>query len=118
VDPVGFGRLLAFIEQLRTDPKLVSKLLDHGFGNDRGDAISVMKWIGVQKVEKLPVWRVKSWDLEKQGLRYRLIYCFNWPDQSYNIMAVVPRSELNYDDPQHPIRRRVSSRVRAEFPRA
>lgn len=118
VDQVAFSRLVAFIQQLKADPALISKLLDHGFGDGRNEAISVMKWIGVQKQERLPVWRVKSWDLERQGLRYRLIYCYNWPDQSYNIMAVVSRDELNYDDPAHPIRQRVTKRVREEFPRA
>lgn len=117
-DPEGFYRLVAFIQQIRTDARLVDKLLDHGHGSDRKEPISVMKWIGVQKVERLNVWRVKSWDLERQRLKYRLIYCYNWPDQSYNIMAIVPRDEIDYDDPSHPIRLRVIKRVREEFPRA
>lgn len=117
-DPVGFARLAAFVQQLRADSALVDKLLDHGHGSDRTGVISVMKWIGVQKVERLPVWRVKSWDLERQGLKYRLIYCYNWRDQSYNIMAIVPRNAIDYDDPTHPIRQRVTQRIREEFPGA
>lgn len=118
VDPTGFRCLVAFIEQLRADHALMDKLLDHRYGSDRKGVISVMKWINVQKVERLPVWRAKSWDLERQGLKYRLIYCYNWPDQSYNIMAIVPRGDIDYDDPNHPIRKRVTQRIREEFPHA
>ena len=117
-DPIAFSRLIAFLEQLQADPGLVLRLLEHKFGNDRSEPISVMKWLDVQKREKLPVWRVKSWDLERSGLRYRLIYCYNWPDQTYNVMAIVHRDELDYDNPAHPIRQRIAGRVRRDFPRA
>ncbi len=117
-DVVAFNRLVAFIQQLKVDPSLIDRLLDHGAGSDRTGPISVMQWLSVKKVERVPLWRVKSWDLERNGLKYRLIYCYNWPDKSYNIMAVVSRDSLNYDDPQHPIRKRVVQRIREEFPRA
>lgn len=115
---MAFFRLVALIEQLKTDRALASKLLEHGFGNDRTGDISVMKWIEVYKKENRPVWRLKSWDMERRGLSYRLIYCYNYPDQSYNIMAIVPRKELDYDDPSHPIRQRVINRIKADFPNA
>lgn len=114
----GFSRLVAFIQQLRADPRLVDKLLDHGYGADRTGGYSVMKWIGVKNVERLPAWRVKSWDMERQGLKYRIIYCYDWRDQSFNILAIVPRDQLDYDDLTHPIRLRITRRIKEEFPHA
>lgn len=114
----GFNRLVAFIQQLRADPNLKDKLLDHGYGEDRSTPISVKKWISALRVERVPVWRLRMWDLEQDGLNYRIIYCYNWQDRSYNIMAIVHRDELDYDDPNHPIRKRVTARVKQEFPLA
>jgi len=118
-DPVAAGRLVALIQQLKADPGLKDKLLDQGFGDDRKEPISVKKWHSVYvKVERQPVWRLKSWELERDGLKYRLIYLYYWRDQSYNILAIVPRGEINYDDPSHPIRKRITGRIRSEFPGA
>jgi hypothetical protein len=62
-----------------------------------------------------PVYRLRAWDLERQGLRYRLIYIYRWKDQSFNILAVVARAELDYDNPEHPIRQRILATIRHDF---
>ena len=92
--------------------------MDSGHGSDRVGPIAVMKWHDAQRVARLPLWRLKFWDLEKSGLKYRVIYLYNWPDRSYNVMAVVHRDSFDYDDPTDPIRIRVFGRCRVEFPRA
>jgi hypothetical protein len=118
IDPLGFNRLVALIQQLKVDSLLISKLLDHDFGHDGSKDISVSKWLNVYKIERLPIWRLKFWDLEDEGLKYRIIYCYNYPDKSHNVMAIVPRGELNYDDPNNPIRKRIISSVKKHFPGA
>ncbi len=116
-NPLAFGRIVALIQELTTDPRLVDKLLDHNFGADGRGTVSVMKWIKAWRAN-VPVRRLKFWDLEKTGLKYRLLYIYNWPDKSYNIMAIVARDEFDYDDPAHPIRLRVFNQCRKEFPNA
>ena len=116
IDNNGFMRLLAFIEQLRSDNRLISKLLDHGYGNDRDGPVSVKKWLSIQKFERQPVWRLRAWDLEKQGLKYRIIYLYYWRDQEYIILAIVHRNNLNYDKINDPTRQRVTECIRREFP--
>lgn len=118
-DPEAFGRIFALLEQLRADATWIDRLLDSGHGADRNGPIAVMKWHDVQRVARLPIWRLKFWDLEKSGLKYRIIYLYNWPDRSYNVMAIVRRDDLfDYDNPNDPVRIRVLARCRAEFPRA
>lgn len=116
VDSVAFNALIAFIQQLKIDPALGGKLLDHGYGQDGCAVMSVMKWHSIHNHERQPVWRVKVLDLEKQGLRYRIIYFYYWRDKTYYIMAVVPRQEIDYDDREQPLRQRVLRRIRTEFP--
>ena len=118
IDTDAFFKLVVFLQQLKKDPQLFSKLLDNDFGRDGTEVMSVMKWHGVHRIERVPIWRVKAWDLEKQGLKYRIIYFYNWPDKTYNIMAIVKRDGFDYDDISHPIRQRVIKQVRKEFPKA
>lgn len=117
-DPVAFGRLFALLEQLKVEPSWIQNLLTTGHGSDRSGPISVMKWHGAQKGARLPLWRLKFWDLENKGLKYRVIYHFNWPDQSYNVMAIVHRDSFDYDNLNDPIRIRVFARCRIDFPGA
>ena len=113
--PKVFGRLMALIEQLRADFELSGKLLEHNFGSGQDEDISVSIWHNITRVERVQVWRLKAWDLEQRGMRYRLIYLYRWRDQSYTILAVVPRGRIDYDDPNHPLRQRISRRIRTEF---
>lgn len=118
-DPEAFGRLYALLEQLRSTPSWVDRLLDNNFGSDRSGPLAVMKWIGAHKAPaRLNLWRLKFWELERAELKYRVIYLYNWPDKSYNVMAVVQRDEFDYDDPNDPIRIRVFARCKADFPGA
>jgi len=117
-DPEAFGRLFALLQQLKADSTWIARLLDHGHGADGDETFSVSKWHGALKVAHLPLWRLKFWDLERDGLKYRVVYIYNWPDKSFNVMAVVHRNAFDYDNPNDPIRSRVFARCREEFPRA
>ena len=51
------------------------------------------------------LWRLKMWDLEKKGLRYRIIHAFIPSKQHYHVLAIAPR-EFDYDA-DHPISQRI-----------
>jgi hypothetical protein len=112
-DSEAFQRLLVFIEQLRADSKLPDKLLDHGYGRDLKGELSVKKWQTLYG--KTPVWRLRALALERSGINYRLIYLYDWHDRSFNILAIVSKSDIDYDDVKHPLTARIIARVRAEF---
>lgn len=115
--PQAYGCLIALIQQLRVDPALQARLHDINVdSNDRSGVLGVKPCRSVQVATgRKPVYRLRAWDLERQGLRYRLIYIYRWKDQSFNILAVVARSELDYDDPEHPIRQRILTTVRHDY---
>lgn len=115
-DPGAFRHLMIFLDQLRKDEKLQGELLTHKFGDDGTEPIGVKKWVTVQNKERLPVWRLRVWDLESKGLNYRIVYFYCWPEKRFYVMAVAKREHINYDDPTNEIRRRVVDTIRAEFP--
>jgi hypothetical protein len=110
---VAFGRLFALLEQLRADQNWQSRLLDHGHGAEGREPISVSKWHKMWPAK--PLWRLKFLDLEKTGLRFRIIYVYNWRDKSFSVMAITPRGTFDYDNPNDPIRLRVARRLGSEF---
>lgn len=98
-------RILAFLEQLKADQKLLSSLLDHGFDN---------KDFNVSRIESIwqsrDVWRLKifEWDLSKNKkytIPYRIIYAYDLKLLTFRILAVAHRS-FNYEA-NHPITQRV-----------
>ena len=117
VDAFVAARLAAFIQQLRDDPQLVARLLDNGYGEKGKTEISVKQWTTLNRAWHGRVfWRVRSYDLESNGIDYRFLYLYNWRDLSHNILAVVLKDDFDYDKPSDPIRQRVLATARREFP--
>lgn len=54
--------------------------------------------------------------LERDGLNYRLLYINDWKEDEYVIIAVVAREGFDYDDQDHPIRKRIRTTFRTDFP--
>jgi hypothetical protein len=109
-DPFAHAKIAALVRQLQADRAIVEKLLDHGFGDDKSEEFSVNKWISVWKQGK-DLWRLKNWDLEDQKIRYRIIYLYIRKEARFVIMAIVKRGDLDYDDENHPVRKRVLSSI-------
>lgn len=51
------------------------------------------------------LWRLKLWDLEDFGPKYRVVYAFEPKKKHYHILAVAPR-RFDYDQ-KHPITQRI-----------
>ena len=105
-DPGATGRILAFLEQLEGDADLLDRLTQHDFGVSGTHDFHISKWYQQWNRGK-DLWRLKLWDLEDKGLRYRIIYAFIPRQKNYHILAIAPR-EFNYD-PEHPITKRILS---------
>lgn len=103
-EPDVAARIVVLLEECEGSQDLLDRLTQHGFGAAGIDDINVSRWQERwQKGDNL--WRVKVWDLEQQGLRYRIIYAFIPQKRHYHVLAVAPRS-FNYD-PRHPLYERI-----------
>lgn len=109
-----FAKIAALVRQLQQDPNLAEKLLDHGYGDDRTEVFSVSKWLDLWKQNK-DIWRLKGWDLEDMGLKYRIIYLYLRREARFVIMAIVKREEIDYDDENNSIRQRVLASARNTY---
>lgn len=100
-EPRTAGRILALLEQLEGDPDLLDRLTQHDYGSAD---FHVSRWQS-QWREGRNLWRLKVWDLEGNGLRYRIIYAFEPRTHHYQLLAIAPR-EFDYDA-KHPIGQRI-----------
>ena len=118
-DPDAAAKIVAFIRALVDDAELCARLLDEGYGDKRTADISVKKWESIQRGKKgVPVWRLRSYDLEDEGLNFRFIYLYYWKDQTSYLLAVRPKSTFDYDSLNDPIRKRIIATASKDFPGA
>lgn len=104
-DKITAKRLAAVIEQLRNDQDLLDRLTQNNYGQHQSADFHVCQWYKQQRQER-NLWRIKDWDLTSEGLQYRIVYAFI-PTDSYHILAVVHRKDLDYNDETKPITRRI-----------
>lgn len=114
-DPTGFVRLAALLQQLMADPTLEQKLLTRDFGKLPAKPLSAKVWGSVTRLEKLQIWRLRAWELERHGLKYRLFYVYDYKRRTFVVIGVTPRDGFDYDDPQHPLRIRMVRCIRQHY---
>jgi len=89
-DPNAAGKIAAFLQQAKHDPKILESLLDHGFGADRSASYDVSKWFEYWNVG-YNLWRLKFWTFPKGSLKYRVVYAYQPGTQQYHVLAIVHR---------------------------
>jgi len=109
--PGVHARLVALLTQIKSDEKLLAKLLDHGFGKARDEQISVSKWFTPGK----DLWRLRYWELEQFGWNYRIVYVYLPEQVRFVVMGIFPRDGFDYDDPSNPLHRRVLESLAKSF---
>ena len=101
--PQAAARITVLLEELEGNQDLLDRLSQHDFGASRLADFHVSKWVEQWKRGK-NVWRLKVWDLENEGMRYRIVYAFVPGKGHYHVLGIVPR-EFNYDAGHHISRR-------------
>lgn len=99
-------KIYALLEQLNTNQELLGNLLEHNHGEPDKDLFNVSKWQAYWQ-NGYDLWRLKLFDLENVGLRYRIIYAYALENsvQTFYILAIVHR-DFDYD-PTHEITKRL-----------
>lgn len=104
LQPKLAGRLVVLLAEIAADTGLMDMLTVHGFGSDEREPFDVSRWQAHWRVGK-DLWRLKFWELEHQGLPYRVIYALKRGTGDHYVLAIVSR-DFNYD-PNHPTTRRI-----------
>lgn len=94
-DPASAGALVALLQQIKADQRLLDSLTIHGFGSDRREAFNVVPWIEQRRLGR-ELWRLKHWVLEGKARRYRVIYALDSRASRYYVLGVFSR-DFNYD---------------------
>lgn len=93
--PEAAAKITVLLEELESNQDLLDRLTQHKFGDRRSAEFQVSMWLE-QWNQGRDLWRLKVWDLEKQGLRYRILYAFVPGKLQYHVLGIAPR-EFNYD---------------------
>lgn len=89
-DSASGGKIAAFLQQAKNDPKIIATLLDHDFGDNRRNPYHVSKWLEFWNTG-YNLWRVKLWVFPKGSLSYRIVYAYQPSTQHYHVLAIVHR---------------------------
>lgn len=98
-DPATQDELYVLLQEVKADQNLLEALTVKDFGLARDQRFHVDAWAAQQRRGR-NLWRLKLWDLEKLGIRYRVVYAFDPRIHRYFVLAVLPR-EFDYDE-NHP----------------
>jgi hypothetical protein len=102
--PETAARITVLLEELEGNQDLLDRLTQHDFGAYGSRDFHVSKWIEQWRKGK-DLWRLKVWELEKTGVRYRIVYAFVPGKGHYHVLGIVPR-EFNYEA-DHELSRRI-----------
>ena len=103
-EPRAAARIVALLEELDGNEDLLDRLTQHHYGIRGRADINVSKWLEHWNRGR-DIWRLKIWDLEDKGLKYRIIYAFIPHTQCHHVLAIAPRA-FNYET-NHPISQRI-----------
>ena len=103
-DQAEAGKIAAFLQQAKNDPKIIATLLDHDFGETRRKPYHVSKWLEFWNTG-FNLWRVKLWSFPKGSLSYRIVYAYQPSTQHYHVLAIVHR-DFDYQT-DHTITQRI-----------
>ena len=96
--------MATLLQELSADETLLEMLKAHDFGSDKRAGFQVSRWQEHWRGGK-DLWRLKFWELEDQGIPYRVIYALKRGTGNHYVLAIVSR-DFNYD-PEHPITQRI-----------
>ncbi len=105
-DAVAARKISAVLQEIEGDQSLLDSLTTHDYGRNHRAPFNVSKWLEFWNKNQ-DIWRLKIWDLEDKGLRYRIVYAYVRGKKEYRVLAVAPRSEINYDDPNNTLSKRI-----------
>lgn len=106
----GGAYFAAFFQQLKADQSKLKTLLDPHewqYGNSKYD---VDQWRRLWRLQH-DIWRIKFLDVPPHVFELRAIYAYEIPN-TFHVLTVARRPEINYDDPTNAVALRALARFR------
>lgn len=92
-DPAALAAVLAFIEEAESDTALEATLTTVGNVNCGSFRVNIKRWVLAQSSGNLLRLRI----LDTPATGYRVIYGFDWRKRRIGILAIVDKSEFDYE---------------------
>ena len=109
-DPGAAAAVVATLEQLRCDPRLIDKLTTHGNNPVGSDEINVKRWQRIRD-RRGDLWRFRA--LNTPATSYRIVYGYQIQTRQICVLGVVHKDDFDYDDPTNPLAQRIVAAWRA-----
>lgn len=93
-DEVAAAAIDVLLQEVQGNQHLLDMLTAHDFGAYGTERFHVSRWVTQQRQDR-NLWRLKLWDLERQGIRYRVVYALD-QRRRYHVLGIVHR-DFNYD---------------------
>jgi hypothetical protein len=94
-DPDAAARLLALLQEAKTNKTLLDSFSCQDFGASGFESYHVTQWFEQQRQGR-NLWRLKVWELEAAEPRYRVIYAFHPLKHIYYVLGIFTR-DFNYE---------------------
>lgn len=94
-DTQAAALIVAALQEIEGDQRLLDALTIHGFGKDRAERFEVGKWLAFWN-KGVDLWRLRVWELDRLGAPYRVVYAYERGKQRYHVLGIFHR-DFDYD---------------------
>ena len=109
-NPPAAASVVATLEQLGADPRLIDKLTTHGNNQIGAQEINVKRWQRI-RAKQGDLWRFRA--LNTSATSYRVIYGYQIQTRQICVLGVVHKDEFDYDNPSNLLAQRIVDDWRA-----
>jgi len=97
-------RILVYLQEVGRDQELLDSLTVYNYGANRTAKHHIDKWYSLWKLG-FDLWRLKIWEIEDIGSKYRIVYAYIRGQREYVVLGVAHR-DWDYDE-DHEFTKRV-----------
>lgn len=104
VNAAAAAAIVATLEQLAADPRLIDKLTTHGNNPVGAHEINVKRWERI-RAKSGDLWRFRV--LNTPATSYRVVYGYQIQTRQICVLGVVHKDTFDYDNPADPSAKRI-----------
>ena len=110
-DKDAWSIVTVLLETIKEDQEILDLLTVHNHAND---IFGISKWLS-QHAKKNNLWRLKAFEPEGWGIRYRILYAFDPSQHHYYVLGVLSR-DICYDESNERVQRVIREYADLDIP--